>query len=164
MFKVGRVCKKSVGREAGRFCVVVEKKDDTFVVVDGDVRRRRCNVKHLKPVGTVLKISKGSSTETVRKAMEEAGFKVTPKTKPKPPKEKPVKKRVLKAREKVPKEKAPAQKRPAAKKPAKKKAPAKKVVKKAPAKKKAAPKKTSKKPAKKKPEKTVKKPAKKPKK
>jgi large subunit ribosomal protein L14e len=151
MFKVGRVCKKTKGREAGRFCVVIEKKDENFVLIDGDVRRRKCNINHLKPVGTVVKVAKKAGTEVVRKAMEDAGFKMTPKTKPKPPKEKPVKKRVLKSKERA------ATKEP--KKPVKKPAAKKKPVKKAPAKKRAAPKK----PAKKKPaaKKTAKKPAKK---
>ena len=148
MFEVGTVCRKNAGRELGRFCVVVDKKDNTFVVVDGDVRRRRCNVKHLTLIGTVLKISKGANTEAARKAIGEAGFKLTPKTKPKPPKEKPVKKRVLEARAKAPEE----PKKKVAKKPAKKKAAPKKAVSKEtkkPAKKKAVKKAPAKKAAKK---------------
>jgi large subunit ribosomal protein L14e len=152
MFKVGRVCKKTKGREAGRFCVVIEKKDENFVLIDGDVRRRRCNINHLKPIGTMIKISKKAGTEIVRKAMEEAGFKMTPKTKPKPPKEKPVKKRILKSKERAA-TKEP--KKPAKKKPVKKPATKKKVTKK-PAKKKPSAKKAAKKPAAKKATKTKK--------
>ncbi len=46
IFNVGRLCVKLAGRDAGRKCVVVEQVDKTFVVVDGDVRRKKVNMKH----------------------------------------------------------------------------------------------------------------------
>jgi len=55
MIDVGRVCVKTAGREAGRFCVVVKKVDDNFVLITGPkkltkVKRRRCNIEHLEPL------------------------------------------------------------------------------------------------------------------
>ncbi|MGD2072281.1 MAG: 50S ribosomal protein L14e, partial [Candidatus Thorarchaeota archaeon] len=51
LYKTGRVCVKTMGREAGSFCVIVEKQEDNYVVISGPkhisgVRRRRCNTHH----------------------------------------------------------------------------------------------------------------------
>ncbi len=48
IFSVGRMCVKIAGRDAGRKCVVVEQLDDVFVLVDGNVRRKKVNVKQLR--------------------------------------------------------------------------------------------------------------------
>ena len=50
MFDVGRVCLKTAGREAGRYCVVVKKMQDNVVLVTGPreisgVKRRKCNIR-----------------------------------------------------------------------------------------------------------------------
>ena len=74
---VGRVCVKIVGREAGRKCVVVSTIDDNFVLVDSpEVRRRRCNVRHLKPMGERVDLTKGASSGNVEKALKKAGVKL----------------------------------------------------------------------------------------
>ncbi|MCQ8898562.1 MAG: 50S ribosomal protein L14e [Hadesarchaea archaeon] len=71
--EVGRVCVKVAGREAGRKCVVVEVRDDTYVVVVGKgVRRRRCNVKHLQPLSLKLDLPPGAGDEEVVRLLEEA--------------------------------------------------------------------------------------------
>lgn len=82
MFDVGRVCIKIAGRDAGRFCVVVDVFDDGFVLIDGDTRRRKVNVKHLEPTDKVAKISKGASHEEVVKVFESLGLSART-TKPK---------------------------------------------------------------------------------
>jgi|GEM_PF-312561 len=69
VIEVGRVCIKTRGREAGRRCVVVDIIDENFVIIDGDVKRRRCNIKHLEPLPIVLNIKAGASTEEVIKEM-----------------------------------------------------------------------------------------------
>ncbi len=75
MFEVGRVCVKLAGREAGKKAVVVERIDRNFVLVDSpEIKRRRCNVRHLEPLDVVLKISEGASKEEIEKAMKEAGL------------------------------------------------------------------------------------------
>ncbi len=71
VMKVGRVCTKLTGREAGEMCVIVEVVDRTYVVVSGpQVRRRKCNIKHLEPHKEVLKIKKGASDEEVEEALK----------------------------------------------------------------------------------------------
>jgi len=75
MFEVGRICVKTAGREAGRYCVVVKKVDSNFVVVTGpkeitDVKRRRCNIIHIEPIMEKIKISDDASDSEVLKAFE----------------------------------------------------------------------------------------------
>jgi large subunit ribosomal protein L14e len=79
LYDIGRICVKVVGRETGSHCVIVDIKDDRYVVVTGPknlsgVRRRNCNTLHLEPLETVLPISKGADDEAVIKAIEEAGL------------------------------------------------------------------------------------------
>ena len=81
LFDIGRLCLKIAGRDAGRKCVVVDKIDDHFVLIDGNVRRRKCNITHLEPKNEVLKIKKGASTAEVHKIMSAAGIKVVERKK-----------------------------------------------------------------------------------
>ncbi|MDH4213160.1 MAG: 50S ribosomal protein L14e [Candidatus Odinarchaeota archaeon] len=79
LYDIGRICVKVVGRETGSHCVIVEIKDDSYVVITGPknlsgVRRRNCNTRHLEPLETVLPISKGADDEAVRKAIDDAGL------------------------------------------------------------------------------------------
>ncbi len=68
---VGSVCMKTTGREAGEKAVVVEVVDDNFVVIGSfegsHVRKRKCNITHLIPLGT-----KGDARHH-KKAKESAG-------------------------------------------------------------------------------------------
>jgi len=75
MIKIGNVCVKTAGREAGKFCVILDIDEKTgFCVVDGFVKKRKCNIKHLEILPVVVSASKSSSTEAVKKALTEAGF------------------------------------------------------------------------------------------
>jgi large subunit ribosomal protein L14e len=75
VFEVGRVAVKTLGHEAGRYCVVVEVIDKNFVLVDGlFVHRRRSNVAHLAPTKEKVELKKGASTEEVKKAVDKAKF------------------------------------------------------------------------------------------
>lgn len=102
MFEVGRVCLKLAGREAGKYCVIVKKMDEGFVMVTGPksltrVKRRRCNINHLEPIEEKVKIKAEATDAEVLKAYQEAsllsklGFekpkaekKAEPKREPKP--------------------------------------------------------------------------------
>src|SRR3989338_9300093 len=75
LFNVGRVCLKIAGRDAGRTCVIIEELDNSYVTVDGDVRRKKTNTKHLEPLAQSLDIKKGASHEDVKKAFEHLGWK-----------------------------------------------------------------------------------------
>lgn len=82
MFEIGRVCKKTAGSEKGKICVVASKtKDDNFVIIDGNVRRRRCNIAHLKPLQTVLEIKEDTSGLVIKNAMRKAGIEIEEKVK-----------------------------------------------------------------------------------
>ncbi len=81
MIEIGRVCIKIAGRDAGNTAIVVEVIDDKYVLIDGNVRRRKCNISHLEPIDDVLKIKKGASTADIRKAMTVAKIKIIEKKK-----------------------------------------------------------------------------------
>jgi len=85
MIKEGIISYKIAGREAGKLAVIVEVVDDTFVLIDGNVKRRKCNIKHLEMTNNVIGVKKGASTAEVHKQMSSSGFKVIER---KPKKEK----------------------------------------------------------------------------
>lgn len=75
---------KIAGREAGKFCTVVDTMDKGFVMIDGQVRRKKCNLAHLEPVKKTVDLKKGASHADVVKAFEKIGLKIEttkPKTK-----------------------------------------------------------------------------------
>lgn len=72
MYEIGRVCIKTAGRDAKNPCVIVDKMENGYVLIDGNVRRRKCNIKHLEPLDIILKIKKDAKNEEVIKALEEA--------------------------------------------------------------------------------------------
>ncbi len=76
MIEIGRLCVKIAGRDAGRNCVIVEAVDDNFVIVDGQVKRKRCNIDHLEPLQHRLPIASGASHEEVVRALEAVGIDV----------------------------------------------------------------------------------------
>jgi len=92
MIEIGRVVVKTAGRDAGKKGIIVEILDDKYVLIDGETRRRKCNILHIEPLNQVVKINKNASHEEITQAMEELGIKAM-QTKPKPKAEKPRKKR-----------------------------------------------------------------------
>ncbi|MEK6809589.1 MAG: 50S ribosomal protein L14e [Nanoarchaeota archaeon] len=76
IFEVGRLCVKIAGRDAGRTCVVVEAMGDGYVVVDGDVRRKKVNVRHLEPLDKTVSLKSKASSADVKKAFEKEGLPV----------------------------------------------------------------------------------------
>ncbi len=81
---IGRVCIKTVGREAGKYAAVLkkladEKSKDSFVLITGpklltDVKRRRCNVEHLEPTQHILEIKEDATDEEVIEAYKKANL------------------------------------------------------------------------------------------
>jgi len=76
--EIGRICIKTAGREKGKKCVIVDVIDKNFVLITGPksltgVKRRRVNIKHLKPTEEKIKIKKGASDEAVLKALQSEG-------------------------------------------------------------------------------------------
>lgn len=77
--EIGRVCKKLTGREAGRYCVVLDVINEGYTMVTGPrgvtgVKRRQCNILHLEPTDDVLELKKDASDEEVAKALDKAGL------------------------------------------------------------------------------------------
>ncbi len=84
MIDIGRICVKIAGRDAGKKCVVIDILDENFVMIDGETRRRKCNILHLEPLDKTIDIKKGASHAEVTKAFEALGYGVhAPKTKQK---------------------------------------------------------------------------------
>ncbi len=92
MIEIGRVCIKTAGRDASKKCVIIDILDDKYVLIDGETRRRKCNILHIEPLNQVIKIEKNASHEEVAKSFKELGIE-TRQTKPKPKTQKPLKKR-----------------------------------------------------------------------
>jgi len=93
---IGRVAIKIVGRESGKIAVVIDKINDSYIFVDGQVKRKRCNVKHLEPTDKLIKIKKNASHDEVVSELKKLNIEVKetkPKVKkqevPKPSQEKP---------------------------------------------------------------------------
>ena len=95
MIEVGRVVVKIAGRDAGLKGLVVDILDNKYVLIDGQVRRRKCNIAHIEPLKEIIKIKKNASHEEVVGALRELNIEVKEK-KQKEKKEKPRKKRKVK--------------------------------------------------------------------
>ncbi|MBD3350651.1 MAG: 50S ribosomal protein L14e [Candidatus Lokiarchaeota archaeon] len=73
VFDIGNVCVKTMGREAGQRCVIVEVIDNNYALIDGpNVRRRRCNFNHLVPTKDKIDIKKGDSLKSIESAIKKA--------------------------------------------------------------------------------------------
>lgn len=98
MIEIGRLCVKTAGRDAGRKCVIIDILDKNRVLIDGQTRRRPCNIFHLEPLKELLKIKKGASHEEVADAFKELNLEVRA-TKPKKAAARPKKVRKTKSPE-----------------------------------------------------------------
>ena len=109
VMKIGRLAIKTAGREAGKKCVIVDVIDNNYVLIDGDVRRKRCNITHLEPLGETIKIEKNASHDMVVKEFKKLAIEIK-ESKPKEKKEKPKKirgkKEKVEVKEEKPKRKA----------------------------------------------------------
>ncbi len=97
LYDAGRVCMKIAGKEAGRYCVVLERIDDSFVLIEGEVTRKRCNISHLEPLNITLDVKKNSDKKEILAMLDKQGLLKDKKEKKaakekKARKEKPVKK------------------------------------------------------------------------
>jgi len=86
VLEVGRVCLKIAGREAGKYAVVIKpagkgkgKEEKSFVFVTGPklltgVKRRKCNIDHLKATEYKLELAENATDEQVIAGYEKAGL------------------------------------------------------------------------------------------
>ena len=101
MIEVGRMVMKIAGRDGGKKGVIVEILDNNYVLIDGQVRRRKCNILHLEPLDKVVKLPKKASHEEVIKVLKGEKIEVKEK-KSKPKTERP--KKVRKGKKKAEKD------------------------------------------------------------
>lgn len=76
--EIGRICIKTLGREAGKKCVIVDLVDKSFVLITGPkavtgIKRRRANINHLEISQEKIDINRGASDEEVTEALKKAG-------------------------------------------------------------------------------------------
>lgn len=71
IMEVGRVCRIVKGKDAGKYCVVVDRADKNFVIVDGKgMKKSKMNVLHLEPLPKVVELKKGAANSDVVAALE----------------------------------------------------------------------------------------------
>jgi large subunit ribosomal protein L14e len=72
---VGRVCMKVKGKNAGNYCVIVEKPEKNMVTIEGrDIEKTKVNILHIEPMPTILKIGKSAKRDEIIKALEKEGY------------------------------------------------------------------------------------------
>ncbi len=78
MIEVGRIVVKTMGRDAGRFGVVVKVEDDGVIITGPKkltgVRRRKVNYSHVEPTPYKIDIPEDADDDTVLSALEKAGL------------------------------------------------------------------------------------------
>jgi large subunit ribosomal protein L14e len=80
VIEIGRVCVKTAGRDARAKCLVVDILNKNYVLIDGQTRRRKCNIAHLEPLDKVAKIESNASHEEIVEALKEFGIEVVGRT------------------------------------------------------------------------------------
>ena len=109
--KIGQLCVKIAGRDAGKKCVIIDEIDDTYVMIDGQTRRKKCNIKHLEPLDKIVKVKKNASNSDVVKVFKR--LKIIVEEKKEAPKKEKTKKPVKRKKgfDKEVSEKKPAKKK-----------------------------------------------------
>lgn len=72
MIEVGAVCVKTAGRKAGERVVVLalDEKKHFATIAGPNVKKKKCNLRHLFPVGKVVKVGKRVSQREIAKLLE----------------------------------------------------------------------------------------------
>ena len=74
---IGRICVKTAGRDAGKIAVVLSAPNKNRVLVDGQVRRKNCNILHLEPTAKTVALEENASHEAVVAALKTISLEVT---------------------------------------------------------------------------------------
>ncbi|MFT4309988.1 MAG: hypothetical protein ACMXYL_05905 [Candidatus Woesearchaeota archaeon] len=126
MSQVGRIIVKTAGRDAGKIGVITKVVDNNHVMIEGQTRKRKVNIKHIEYTAKKIDVTENTGSDEIAKSLVQLGYKIVQKGQKSSSKEKPKSLRAQKSsivKEKPPK-KAPQEKKTTAK--PKKKAPAKK--------------------------------------
>jgi len=70
MFEIGRLVTKTVGKDADKAAIIVDIIDDKYVMIDGNVKRKKCNINHLIPHPQKFDIHKDASTSEVKEILK----------------------------------------------------------------------------------------------
>ncbi len=75
--EIGRVCVKTRGRNAGKYCVITEITDDSFVTIAGPkslnkIKSKKCNIAHLALTDRKLQIKDKAKESDIEKALKSA--------------------------------------------------------------------------------------------
>ncbi|MGB9748241.1 MAG: 50S ribosomal protein L14e [Candidatus Woesearchaeota archaeon] len=79
MIEIGRLCMKIAGRDAGKYGIIIDIINDKFVMLDGQVRRRKVNINHVELLPKVLNIKRNANHEEVINALKSVGIIVEEK-------------------------------------------------------------------------------------
>jgi len=100
MVEIGQLVMKIAGRDSGEIGVIVDIIDSNYILIDGNVRRKKCNIKHLEFLDKIVKIKKKATAEEVKKELEKLGIDIKQKGKKREAKPRPRKLRKQKNPEK----------------------------------------------------------------
>ena len=64
MFSIGKVVVKVAGRDAGKTGIITEVIDERYVMIAGETRKRKCNIKHLELTGQQITLSGNVNDES----------------------------------------------------------------------------------------------------
>lgn len=93
MVEIGQLVMKIAGRDSGEISVIVDQLDHTYVLIDGNTRRKKCNIRHLEFLSKKIDIKKNAASESIKKELEKLGIKIKKKGKKKESKSAPKKQR-----------------------------------------------------------------------
>jgi len=72
--KTGDIILKISGRDAGNIGTITEVLDNNYVVIDGNTRKRKCNIKHLEFLGKNIPVRKDTDRNNILDLIKKAGF------------------------------------------------------------------------------------------
>lgn len=90
--EIGQLCMKIAGRDAGKIGVIIKIIDKNYVLLEGQVRRRKCNMAHLEILPEKVNVSKDAQRAEVKAALKPLKIELID-TKPKKAGERPRKQR-----------------------------------------------------------------------
>jgi|SRR3989344_7919193 len=100
MVEIGQLVMKIAGRDSGEIAVIVDQLDHNYVLIDGNTRRKKCNIKHLEFIDKKIDIKKNATSESIKKELEKFGIKIKKTGKKRESKPRPRKQRKQKNPEK----------------------------------------------------------------
>ncbi|MBN2422493.1 hypothetical protein JXB41_04660 [Candidatus Woesearchaeota archaeon] len=110
MFEIGRLCVKIAGRDARKKAIIIDVIDNNYVLIDGETRRRKCNINHIEPLNKVLKLKKNLSHKDVVELFKKELDIEIPDKKSRPKSDRPRKIRKTKLKKEEPQPEKPEEK------------------------------------------------------